>query len=55
MNVLASLCQLEDWLSKLPLLQFNIVFFLHVLSQRKLMLCDIFRERISLFPFEFKR
>jgi hypothetical protein len=55
MNVLASLLQLEDWLAKLPLFQCNFVFFLHVLSERKLLLCDIFCKRISLFPFELKR
>ncbi len=40
-NILTSLRQLEDWLVKLPLLQCNLVLFLHVLSERKLLLCDI--------------
>jgi hypothetical protein len=32
MNVLSSLSQLEDWLIKLPILQCNLVFLLHVFS-----------------------
>jgi len=54
MDVFASLLQLEDWLIKLPLLQCNVVFFLHVISERKLLLCDIFCEGISFIPFELK-
>ena len=42
MNVLSSLSKLEDWLIKLPILQYNVVFFLHVISERKLLCCDIF-------------
>jgi hypothetical protein len=42
MNVLTSLSKLEDWLIKLPILQYNVVFFLHVISERKLLRCDIF-------------